>query len=141
MAEIIVVHADDYTDYLDASTDEAWARNAYGLLKERFQSGYFYHDPGDEPIYDGMSVAEIGEITDPEIKKIATTKYNRWVRAKREWQDEKATYDAVAEEVANGPTWREYKSGRREPTAWGLLDARSDYEYERVELMTVRNYD
>lgn len=46
---IIVAYEKDGEQFINASTDEAWQQNALALLRQRFEVGYFYHEPGDPP--------------------------------------------------------------------------------------------
>lgn len=139
--QIIVATEKHCTRYLDASTPEALAKSALKLLTERWNAGYWYHEPSvmypETPI---LSEEEIAAL--PEHLRSAAKTAN--ARAKRD-QDERVRaqdwYDQARQIVADQDLGH-FLFGRKQherqvSKAWHLLDMRGDYEYEAVELESV----
>lgn len=73
--KIIVAQEKHATRYLDASTDEAWARSSLKLLKERLEYGYYNMHPGL-----GYDIEEIQRVVEEEDTSIITIGKNLYAR-------------------------------------------------------------
>lgn len=171
---IIVCEEKHSTRYWDASTDEAWASSSLAILTQRWNDGYWYHDPdkldvqtrqwrpeamidlvlGDLwPGWDASFEQQQDAVTrystqlrekygdDPEVLqmklkklKVATDEYKH----RAAWREGYAEIKRVVEEQDLGfVTIGSGRWERQEPIAWQCLSARSDHEYEHVELETL----
>lgn len=123
---VLVAHERDRAQYLDAATEDAFHAACLHLLRERFQAGYWYPDPDQatEPTVD-LDEAGLAHLTaDSPTHEL----YRRQVSERDLWRRNQDRYV------------RWYSSARRAleigdgELAWRCLRARSDHEYERVEL-------
>lgn len=145
-SRIIVCHEKHETRYYDASTDEAWAKSSLKILTDRFNEGYWYYDPRAEQHPFSLDLRakrdELAAITDDQIEQIPSEDARELLRKKREQALDEQSEDAeMVEEYERIKAVVEAQDdsfetvGRsREPKAWRLLEARSDHEYERIEL-------
>jgi hypothetical protein len=145
---IIIAKEKDDTRYLDASTDEAWAKSALALLSERFRDGYWYHDPtadmhefvvarrGAREELIAMSeetLASLPEMAQADLRrKILVAK-----RDAAEDQKEREQYLEIKQVVDEQDLGWTGKGRYLKPKAWVLLERRTEYEYERVGLREI----
>lgn len=158
--QIIVADEKHGTYYYDADTPEAWAKSALKILTERFNQGYWYHDPIGKPDKHPFSVEErtkreeLLAMTDEQIDAIPSDEARVVLRKKRQQaqkrhrEDERQSeeYQRIREVVeAQDDGMIVIGKGKRyereEPKAWRLLDDRNDHEYERVSLEDVWDGD
>jgi hypothetical protein len=131
--QILVEYGKHDTRYHDASTLEALDASALAILTDRWNAGYYYHDPGPKPEWDGPNQQErdtIKEI-DEDAWQTVIKKWRRYVSALARWKADKEEYESIQYAI-------EHKDGA---LAWAALYNRSDYEYERVELETVESHE
>lgn len=126
------------TNLYDASTPEALAEASIHVLKDRMDQGWYWRDDDDHPT----------PITDEEIEALpeaykaqAKKDQARDRRRIKEGIAANVFYDEVKrvidEHDTSSITLGRGKYERQVPVAWDLLDSRSDYEYEHVEVETV----
>lgn len=143
---MIVAYEKHERRYLDASTDEAWAASSLKLLSERFNDGYCYHSPDE--LYDAegeYSDLAAAELTDEQIAELPGHSVRRAAELARkqaqaefaEKQKYERWYRAMQEVVENADLSFVGKGRQQRPRAWGLLQMRSDAEYESVSLETL----
>jgi hypothetical protein len=141
--QIIVCHEKHGEWYYDASTPEQWARSALAILTERFNQGYWYNDPGEKPAEPNgyLSKEQIEAMEEP-YREQAVKIHNSHVRNLRWYREEAEQYATikriVEEQDASLVTVGRGRWERQAPAAWGPLADRSDGEYERVGLETVK---
>ena len=145
---IIVAEEKHATRYLEATTDEDWARNALALLTQRFRSGNWYYDPfEDMNEYSvrsrnkrqqllGMTKEKIDALpllVQEDLRK----KIKEAVADFQEDERVRADYLEIkrAVETQDLSWWGKGRMAR--PVVWDLLTRRSDHEYEHVELESV----
>lgn len=138
--QIIVCHEKHGESYYDASTLEALHRSALAILTYRFNLGYVYYDPREDTheftLARRKERADLIAMTDEQIAAIPSDvarvelRKKRRAALQREREDERTAveYERIKAAVEN-------KDGA---AAWELLCDRSDHEYERVELETLR---
>lgn len=147
-SRILVVNEDDYTQYLDASTDEVWATSALYLLTTRHNLGYVYHEPELS-----TDVEAALKITDEDIEQLPTESLqlkarqdrNQAQQEHRVYLADKKWWDAMEEVVDNQDDSlvtlaKGKRHEQRVPRAWLVLRERNDYEYENVELENIQSY-
>lgn len=158
-SRIIMFEEKHQTRYFDASTDEVLSRACVKVLRERVDEGYWYHRNFDKPerVRSADEIALMA-MTDEQIavlpENMAQDIKNKRVRIISKdlaYERNRALEDswfAALEKVLSLPVDEAVKlstSGqegagwpRREMNlAFYLLDSRSDYEYERLELLTL----
>lgn len=149
VGKVLVAQEDDYTQYLDASTEEAWATSSLHLLTERYESGWCYYEPEplskDHEAAVNMTNEEIEKLPTEELKLKARQDRNRYKTIYREYLEDKKWWDAMVTVVKNkDDSVVVFASGkrneRRVPRAWMLLQERNDHEYEFVEIENIRGY-
>jgi hypothetical protein len=143
---ILVAHEKHGTYYFPASTLDELSRSALTLLTERLDNGT-YRDPGASPwmsdeTKDALLMAE--ETIEALPARMATKVKKLRAEARRQQayhDDDRETYDRIKQFVAAADPTVVVRYGKNKdkiaPVAWGLLQARNDYEYERVELETL----
>jgi hypothetical protein len=142
---IIVAKEKDDTRYLDASTDEAWAKSALALLSERFRDGYWYSDPTADKheFVVGRRKArdELIAMSEEALSSLPETAREEMRRhiliAKRDAEEDQKQlkeYLEIKRVVEEGDLGWTGKGRFLKPKAWALLEARAEYEYERVGL-------
>lgn len=115
--------------YYDATTLEAFQANAWAILKERWDAGYYYYKP-EKPEYTGLPVEDIKALKDKdtELYKAAVTKWNRFKNENTYYLQDKAFWDKLERVIKN----------EEKAAAWVILDERGDHEYERIDLESLR---
>lgn len=119
--------------YLDATSEAALHRSALRLLAERFDDGYFYHDPSDDDPGPKVDLDEEGLrhlAADSPMHKL----HRQQVRAKAEWlawRRQHADWYASAQASL---------AGQDGELAWRCLQERSDGEYEGVSLEPIEGF-
>ena len=148
-SRIIVAKEKHESRYLDASTDEAWAKSALALLSERFKDGYWYYDPfadnSDYSVKARQARSQLLEMTEEAITalpaSVAEDLRKKIESARRDLKEDekaKAQYDEIKEVVEKQDlSWVGVGKRWAQPRAWSLLMARREYEYERVGLEEV----
>lgn len=122
--QILIAHEEHGTRYFDASTPELLAESAFNLLKERWDSGYWYYsyDPPEDK--DILSEEQIAALPTASLRNSESKKRKEHLRELYKWQDNQKEYNAIKECIENG----------QKTKAWKLLRDRSGCEYENVEL-------
>jgi hypothetical protein len=149
--QIIVCHEKHGERYYDASTPEAWAKSALAILTDRFNDGYWYHDP--RQVTNSFSLErrakmyEMLLVTDEQIEaipsdeaRVVLRKQRRRARAEHQQELEQIEqYDRIkiAVEAQDRGFFTVGRDSFQIPVAWDILEDRSDHEYERVELEQV----
>ena len=142
---IIVVKEKDDTRYLDASTDEVWAKSALALLSERFRDGYWYSDPTADKHEFVVArrnardeLIAMSEETLSILPETAQAEMRRHISIAKgdaaEDQKQLKEYLEIKRVVEEGDLGWTGKGRYLKPKAWALLEARAEYEYERVGL-------
>lgn len=143
MSDIIVERGKHGNFYWDASTNEAWAKSSLAILTERWNKGYYYNDPGEEPKIDSTipDLEGIKAMPDGPMRDAAVKTYNAWVSRRKRWEREKAFYYAVKDIVEKQVLSLTKHSRYPEPVAWVALSERFEHEYEGLELERLRTAD
>jgi hypothetical protein len=133
----MIWHGKHSTEIYDASTPELWAQNCLAILQEMDEYGYFSEWPLDEE-------PEVDPLSMPEPYRAMAERDNATKRQRKAETIENNTHVATIKAVleskdASMVTRGRGRLERQEPYAWQLLEERSDYEYERVELVKVRS--
>lgn len=125
--QILIAKEKHGTRYFDASTPELLAKSAFKLLKERWNDGYWYYldDPPEDK--DVLSEEQIAALPTASLKNSESQKRKQYLRQFYDWQRDQKEYLAIKDCVENN----------LKNQAWKLLQNRSDYEYENVELETL----
>lgn len=125
--QILVAREKHGNRYFDASTPELLAKSAFKLLKERWEDEYWYYldDPPDGK--DILSEEQIVALPTEGLQSAESKKRTDYLRELRNWQSDEREYLAIQDCVENNCFNK----------AWKLLNGRSDYEYESVELETL----
>lgn len=142
---VIVCHEKHGERYYDASTTETLAASALQILTDRWEEGYWYNDPREYYTEEKMRTytpEEIEALPSNELKVRAEQQNRRAKDNQRQFDRDLAFYEQVQRVVEQQDlSTRTVGRGRYErevPIAWDLLQERSDYEYERVELVDVQ---
>ncbi len=122
--QILIAKEKHGTRYFDASTPELLAESAFKLLKERWDDGYWYclDDPPEDK--EVLSEEQIAALPTESLRNQESQKRKDYLRKLYNWQSDEKQYLFIKDCVENGLKNR----------AWKLLQNRSDYEYENVEL-------
>jgi hypothetical protein len=147
---VIVAKEKDDTHYLDASTDEAWAKSSLALLTERFNDGYWYDDPVESQseyyIKERTAREELLALTPEELERVPEVvrenlkRRIQEARASQRYEEEMTKEYAEIKRVVETQDLSWVGTGNyRRPLAWHLLDNRSNHEYEHVELVTTKS--
>lgn len=151
MTRVIIAREKHGERILDASTEDALARSAHKLLKERLEDGHWYYDPDewdkDHPfvIDSKAKVAHLMALSDDDVKKfpdrVANEMFAERAQArKHEKGDERARsfLRMVRQTVERGDAGdfqiKRYRGYGEVPKAWAILLSRRGAEYESVEL-------
>lgn len=152
MAKMIVYHGKHSTDYWDATTPELFAASALQILTENFNYGWYYKPDEPKPYTAELITAEsVNALPDGPVKQAAISEHNRqraqvdrYKRDLRDYNEALSWYNeakrVVEEKDLSSTVLTNRRTGkviREIPCAWKLLEQRSDYEYERVELETL----
>jgi hypothetical protein len=140
--QIVIAEEKHATRYLDASDDQALARSALKLLTERLQAGYWYHEPEvlfePAPGEELLTQEQVDALPTQALRDQEAAKVTRAGRRGRAEQDYRRWYDEVKRFVETKDlsmvTVGRGRFERLVPKVWLLLEERSDYEYESVEL-------
>lgn len=125
--QILIAHEKYGRRYFDASTPKLLDESAFKLLKERWEQGYWYYlddPPKDEDV---LSEEQIAALPTESLRNSESQKRKWHLRNLYNWQDDQKEYLAIKDCVENS----------LKNKAWKLLQSRSDYEYENVELETL----
>jgi hypothetical protein len=145
------------TRYWDATTFERFAEACLAILTERWEEGYWYHDPDDDGLGDSewaeqrrAEIAKAKALTKEQLealpedarKSVLTLRREDRVTAEhdrqhREWYQRAKR--VVEDQDMGTVTVGRNRFARDEPEAWLLLQERSDAEYERVTLETLES--
>lgn len=122
--QILIAKEKHGTRYFDASTPELLAESAFKLLKERWDDGYWYFldDPPEDK--EVLSEEQIAALPTESLRNQESQKRKSFLREQRDWEYLAKEYRAIENCVKN----------KLKDKAWKLLQNRSDYEYENVEL-------
>lgn len=154
----IIVWEDKHgTSYYDASTPENREASAREILRQLIDQQYIYK-PDDEPDVYGIDM-ELVALTEDQVDALPTNsmaaearKHRKTYAARvRENDDAKREYETIQEILAGETVYRrwtrqtdsrdgKFKAGQRMKapiTAWSMVSARSDYEYEQFSEETV----
>jgi hypothetical protein len=135
--QIIVLHGKHEPGYYDASTPDLWARSCLEIMRELDEDGYYWTNDEDEDF------VPVDTENIPSPYKEEAERDNRRGRARvAAVKEANALVLAIKECLATADTSMVVTTNRRnvfgeEPKAWQLLVRRSDYEYERVELISL----
>lgn len=155
----ILVAKEKHGDYYFAADDaEQLAASALRLLRERWDAGYWYEEPEEQPAV--LTDAEIAALPNDTLRQAArrsnqtVERDRRYHENHRKWWDSTKALLAMPEEEALLMTYSMFtgrlhfveRDGKREigspmesvPMAWYLLQFRKDAEYEYVTLDEVR---
>jgi len=153
----VLVAYEKHGDYFyDASDNEALGRSALEILTDRWNSGYFYYDPDELypddskwstsmkqliPDWDEEASTEekqekikdfrenvIGAVPDKDAQAVMMKKLKSAISRYKEKREYTKWYNDTKKIVETQDATR----------AWGVLNDRSDHEYERVELELLR---
>lgn len=155
--EILVYYSKHSTDFYDASTDEALAKSALHIIKIMGKEGY-YPEPSDPRESKWNPLNEGDNLTDEQIaalpndtlrlaathaRKMYRGRLGQYKRELAEWNELQRIIREEDASVKHEPfvTSQGKEKVRKIIPAWDLLYARTDYEYERVELATVWSAD
>lgn len=137
--QILVATEKHSTEYWDATTPEALAASSLAILKQRFEDGYWYHRYEPRLVDFDEAVKNSGESYGDFIARLERHNDREQARADvaNQWYDQveqlcKGEIDNHMITVGGG------RFARQEPLSWWLLQTRSDYEYEDVQLETLR---
>ena len=154
---VLVVEEKHGTYYYDATTREAFHEAALALLVERFNQGYWYNTP--EQMYDDESKWEKNILTkivpgydpdaDAETRKAVISTYRAEnIESIKDEEARALVAGRLNQAIKRQKDKRKYAEWYKElervieekdaASAWGILDDRSDHEYEGVELETLR---
>lgn len=133
---------------LEATTDEAWAQSALALLTERFNDGYWYNDPSSDKSEwtvkkhkERSELLEMKEEVIAALPEFAQEDMRRKIASARRDAAEDAKelqqYLRIKQVVESQDLSWIGKNRGRQPWAWALLMARTEYEYEGVGLSEI----
>lgn len=140
---IIVCREKHVTDYWDASTPEAFAASALAILTSRWNQGYWYAHPDEvfTPKYYPREIIEDVESLPESLQAEAIRQNSRAKANQREYEDALLWYiraETLVQTQNNPP--EKTRNGKYDTNeAWQLLNERSGYEYEGVDLERVRS--
>ena len=123
---ILVAHEEYGDRYMRAGDLQELHNSCKKLLAERLENGYYNaHKPKEEALTDEQIDAL------PERLKEDAITQNRYL--KRDWENYEwqVSFLSKVEDVLSRGT---IEMHRKYPVSYCLLDQRSDYEYERIEL-------
>lgn len=111
------------TRYYVVESEEELFRLSLNILRGRFKSGYFYHEPQGRPSPPDFKADDIPGMP-ASLRDPATRQWGRYTTDLRDWEQATAQWARVnkAASEADGPL------------AWEVLRERSDHEYESVTL-------
>lgn len=122
--QILIAKEEHGTRYFDASTPELLAESAFKLLKERWDDGYWYISEDPPENKDILSEEQIATLPTESLRASEQGKLYWYLSEFKDWQKNEKEYLAIKDCVETG----------KKDMAWNLLQNRSDYEYENVEL-------
>lgn len=166
MSKIITVYEKHGDYHFDASTSEAFAKNALKILTERWEDDW-YDDPNDDGLGYGewankrreqyakacaLTEEQIEALPDDARKSVKAMRMNakketEYDKKHREWyeraqavvkEQDLGCYTYGDRRTCRTKAGKEGRYERQVPKAWALLEERSDHEYERVELQDLQ---
>lgn len=156
--KVLVCHEKHGEWYWDATTPTQFRRSALAILRARWSDGYWYPDPTDDGLGKGEwadkrreEIRKANAMTKEQIEALPSDAAKAIIRLRREdkqSRDWDARYSAwyerakaVLKDGAPDLVQVGTKTPRMVSVAWGLLDERSDAEYEHVSLETMTRDD
>ena len=127
---ILVADEKHGTRYFDASTFELLDAACRKLLKQRLDEGWYIVGP--EPSVDVCDIEKLPT----HLVEMSLEQYGRQQRQYERWQKD-AEFEADVRRVVDGGG----KPFRKMPESYYLLDDRTTYEYERIELTYLESVD
>lgn len=162
VTRIITFHGKHSDEVYDASTDEALSRACASVLKERYETGWFYEPDKEDYFRSRPGDGDILKLTDEALavlpEAIRAEFAEKKARLERREKDQQARYDAdlrdwqkivklmsaeTLDEAADMKWTRRYtlSSGEKKVQvlglAWAIVRERADYEYEGYDLTEV----
>lgn len=123
----IIVITDKYTTaYYDASNTEAIGLVALDILKQRKEEGW-YEEP-EQPVTPLRKPEEFSD--DAELKDAVQRQWDRYQQDMQYYRREIQFYNRVTEALQNNDYY----------LACRLLESRSEYEYERFEIVALTTW-
>lgn len=139
---ILVCQEKHATVYWRADNPQEWAHSSLAILTRRWNDGYWYYEP-EMPERPDHKPEDIKTIQDTEYRQILEQRWKWYQAALAEWNSANDWYSrakaVVEKQDTSCVTIGSGKWSRQEPKAWVLLNERSDYEYEYVEIETLRS--
>ncbi len=133
---IVVEHGKHGTSYWDGSDGVALSKTALAILKDRYEANW-YHRPEPELMTFDSCPKQWGESEEEIQAKV--DRHNagvlKRVSAEQQWYDD---MEAIVTGKVDDYPVAVGRRGRVEPKSWWLLMERSDYEYEEVELIVIK---
>lgn len=128
---ILIVHEKHGIRYFDTSTDELLDKACKHILKERLDNGYYNLHSKVEPVVEEFDLTKIPESLHKQAK--ANHEHQKSMRA--QWREDQDFLQQVKDTLASTTIlmWRKF------PKSYALLDERSAYEYERIQLDYLEN--
>lgn len=156
MNQILILKEKHGEEYYDASTKEKLAEACLKVLKDRYESGYYYQEPKIEEYFNPSKESqEILNMTPETLDSLPDTLREDFklkqaklktqkIRATVQYDNEKEWFDSVknlinlpVEEAIKKTVTNRTKTVSK-PLAYHLLAARDDYEYESIRLVTLK---
>lgn len=122
--QILIAYEKHGNRYFDASTPELLAESAFKLLKERWDEGYWYVSEDPPEREDILSEEQIAALPTESLRSAELAKRTYYLAEFNNWQRDEKEILAIQDCVENNLKDKALK----------LLQNRSDYEYENVEL-------
>ena len=130
--EILVWHTKHGTYYYDASSCSRMRAACLEILKERMATGWYFYDPGEPPVApmakEDMERMLKDDHTPEIIKQAMKDTWKKYARAAREYNEDKEMWDRIVEAIENNDS----------DAACRIILDRSDYDYEHVEIQSVK---
>lgn len=146
--EIIVWEAKHYTNYYDASTEEAKQASAREIIRDLISGSYIVKPEAEPDLrYSGIDF-ELANLTEEEIAALPVEslrdeakKHKRKLSLRLKQHERDIKDFDLAQKLAAGETVmyqavnrRTNKIEERELTPWGYVQSRSGGEYEQISL-------
>ena len=130
--DILVVEEKHGNRHFDASTPEKLHAACVKILKQRLKEGWY--TPGDEPKLDYIDVSDIPD----SLKDLAVIEIKRYKSQHKWWEQEVRDFDDINRVISFTGKLKLYN---RQPESYGILEQRSNGEYERVHIEHLENID
>lgn len=142
---IMIAHQKHGERFFDVSTPEKLAKASLKLLTDRWKEDCWYYPP--EPASNRVKLRFVNEdgtlYTDSQIETLpkamqtsAKAERNAFKMARSEYEEEMRTYKEIERVVKEKDlSLVPFRKTEKRPIAWILLNDRSDYEYERIEIV------